>query len=177
MSENETNEKTACGCVVVPGLGMRGGRHTAKCVARGRDKMTAEQVEADRALEKEEQRKEAAAEFIGEIREKLDNALPIIKGALDASKEVRGMLPWQEVADELRGFIGTDLAPFGKLFRDAGAALLWDSAKGRADVITRLFKESGLPMDICVQIVLASAADLSNALKNLRANEKDDKKK
>lgn len=182
MSENETSETTnpACGCftVPIPGLGLRqGNRHTRKCLERGRDKMNAEEVAADMVKEQEEDRAEARSEFVSDATKKLDAVLPTILGALDASKELRPKLPWKELADELRGFIAGDLAPFGKLFRDAGAALLWDSAKGRADTIKRLFKETDLPMEICVQIVLASALDLSNALKNLNLNTERDKKK
>jgi hypothetical protein len=173
MNRNETSEKPACGCVI----SLAGGRHARKCLQRGRDKMTAAEVAADEALEKEEQRKEAAAELIGELRGKLDSVLPIVKGALDASKEIRGMLPWQELADELRGLFGTDLAPFGKLFQDAAGVLLWESAKQRADVIKRLSEETSLPMEICVQIVLVSSADITNAIKNIRVNSESDKKK
>lgn len=174
MNENKTSEKPACGCILFGG--MTGGNHSRKCLARGRDKMNAEEVAADIEREKTEQRSEARAEFVGDLKEKLEAALPMVLGALDASKELRPLIPLKEIADELRSIFADDLAPFGALFKDAAAVMLWESSKARADVITRLFKDTGLPMDVCVQIVISAGVDLSNALKNIRTSESDKKK-
>lgn len=177
MSENETTENPACGCFTVAIPGLSRNRHTRKCIERGRDKMNAEQVAADVLKEQEEERAEARAEFLSDATKKLDSVLPTVLGALDASKELRPKLPWKELAEELRGLFADDLAPFGKLFLDAANRLTWESAKSSADTIKRLFQETNLPMDICVQIVLHARADLANALKNLRVNNESDKKK